>query len=110
MHQQPFGLCCCCMLVLASPYILLLFTYLLPVRTKIKWDVGVAHTSPLAWIVRRYLYPEGTIEKEGSDFPVAASGLDFLWVQSQPKSDALIGARFFVLNFVSLHPSTSRNF
>ncbi len=74
-------------------------------------NVRVAHCSPSAClcIVKRYLYLEWTIEKDGFDFPVVASGLAFLWVQSQPHSDALIGARSFVPNSVSLHPWTSRN-
>ena len=59
--------------------------------------------------VKSYLYLEWTIEKDGFDFPAVAPGSAFLWVQSQPQSDALIGARSFVPNSVFLHPWTSRN-
>lgn len=83
-----------------------------PMRVKIQMggQCGTQLTFSLALcVVRRYLYLEWTIEKDGFDFPAVASGSAFLWVQSQPPSDALIGARSFVPNSVSLHPWTSRN-
>lgn len=41
---------------------------------------------------------------DGMDFLAVAPGLTFLWAPCRPRSDELIGARFFVLNPVSSHP------
>lgn len=83
-----------------------------PVRIKIQTGGQNATSftfSSALCIVRKYVYLQWRIEKDGFDFLDVASGSAFLWVQSRPRSDALIGARSFVPNSISLHPWTSRN-
>lgn len=50
-----------------------------------------------------YIWNE-QLRKLGLITPAVASGSAFLWVQSQPQSDALIRARSFVPNFRLLAP------
>lgn len=54
--------------------------------------------------VRRCFHLDGAALKDGLDLLAVAPGLTLLRAPFPPRSDELIGARFFALNSVSSHP------